>query len=102
MGDDERDVAWPFQRWTTVRWSKPASRSSQGNPRQQQHLDQREVRGEEPRQSREARHELGGVVDIGDVAAPVPEPDDGRRIAEQESERDGGATRLRLTRLSVP
>ena len=67
-----------------------------GDPGQQQHLEQREVRGKEPRQPGEARDELGDAVDAREVPAPVPEPHDGRRIAEESASATAATTR-RLT-----
>ena len=65
-----------------------------GKACQQQHLDEREVRRQQAREPGEARHELGGVIHLRDVAVRVPEPDDPRRVADQQRERDGGPLHL--------
>jgi hypothetical protein len=55
-----------------------------GQPREQQHLEERGIRPEEPGDPREARQPLAGAVDAEDVAAVPPQPHDRGEIADED------------------
>jgi hypothetical protein len=70
-----------------------------GQSREQEDLEEREVGGEQARDPRDARQDVPGAVQVGDVAAVVPEPDDHGGVAEHdrpdERERRGPPQRSR-------
>ncbi len=72
-----------------------------GKAREQQHLEQRGVGAQKPRDPAEARQELAGAVDVGDVAAVHPEPDDQDSVSAdhrpQRRGRKGARVRSRAT-----
>ena len=72
-----------------------------GQPCEEQHLDEREVCTEEPRDPGEARHEFRLVVDIDDVAPVVPEPHDRHGVGCEQGE-DEACRSSTMHSLSVP
>ena len=51
---------------------------------EQQYLDERGERSQQPRQPRDADEQVTGCLDVGDVAAVPPEPDDQRHVRGDE------------------
>jgi hypothetical protein len=61
-----------------------ADRVQHGNAREQQQLDEREERAEEPGDAPEAREQPREVVDLAQPALAPPQPDDDDRVGGDE------------------
>jgi hypothetical protein len=89
VGDDEvdADVAVPA---VPARQAVETDRAlERGDPRQQEHLEEREVGGEQACEPREARQSLTGRVHV-EVPAVHPQPDDHAGVRGQERQHAGG------------
>jgi hypothetical protein len=59
-----------------------------GEAREQQQLEQCRIRGEQARDPGEAREDVAGAVDVRDVAAVRPQPDDHGRVPRHDHRED--------------